>query len=221
MIQLRLPLALAILAVSAGLVQAQSKVPLPLELPKPLFVGTPVPINVPNLEKPLGSKRPDLMVPAGTVLLSSEKPVTSSDPFPIIGDLEFITDGEKAGSDGTFVELGPAIQWVQIDLGQSATIYAIALWHFHAQARVYHDVVVQVSDDPEFKSGVTTVFNNDHDNSSELGKGPQQAYIETNEGKLIEVAGVKGRYVRLYSNGNTTDELNHYVEVEVFGIPAK
>jgi hypothetical protein len=221
MIQLRLPLALAVLAASAGLVQAQSKVPLPLELPKPLFVGTPVPINVPNLEKPLGSKRPDLMVPSGTVLLSGEKAVTSSDPFPIIGDLEFITDGEKAGSDGTFVELGPAIQWVQIDLGQSATIHAIALWHFHAQARVYHDVVVQVSDDAEFKSGVTTVFNNDHDNSSELGGGKQQAYIETNEGKLIEVAGVKGRYVRLYSNGNTTDELNHYVEVEVFGIPAK
>lgn len=218
---IRLPLALAVLAASAGLAQAQSKVPLPLELPKPLFVGTPVPINVPNLEKPLGSKRPDLMVPAGTVLLSREKPVTSSDAFPIIGDLEFITDGEKAGSDGTFVELGPAIQWVQIDLEQSATINAIALWHFHAQARVYHDVVVQVSDDPEFKSGVTTVFNNDHDNSSELGAGKQQAYIETNEGKLIEVAGVKGRYVRLYSNGNTTDELNHYVEVEVFGVPAK
>jgi hypothetical protein len=218
---IRLPLALAVLAASAGLVQAQSKVALPLELPKPLFVGTPVPINVPNLEKPLGSKRPDLMVPAGTVLLSRDKSVTSSDAFPIIGDLEFITDGEKAGSDGTFVELGPAIQWVQIDLEQSAAINAIALWHFHAQARVYHDVVVQISDDPEFKSGVTTVFNNDHDNSSELGGGKQQAYIETNEGKLIEVAGVKGRYVRLYSNGNTTDELNHYVEVEVFGIPAK
>ena len=27
-------------------------------------------------------------------------------------------------------------------------------------------------------------------------------------------------YVRLYSNGNTTDKLNHYIEVEVFGKPA-
>jgi hypothetical protein len=30
---------------------------------------------------------------------------------------------------------------------------------------------------------------------------------------------VKGRYVRLYSNGNTTNDLNHYVEVEVHGSP--
>jgi len=28
---------------------------------------------------------------------------------------------------------------------------------------------------------------------------------------------VKGRYVRLYSNGNTTNKMNHYIEVEVFG----
>ena len=30
---------------------------------------------------------------------------------------------------------------------------------------------------------------------------------------------VTGRYVRLYSSGNTSDELNHYCEVEVFGDP--
>ncbi len=218
MIRNRILPALALVAVTAGFAQAQNKVPLPLELPKPLFVGTPVPIAVPNLEKPLGTKRPDFMAPAGTVLLSRDKPVTSSDAFPIIGELAFVTDGEKAGSDGTFVELGPAVQWVQIDLEKSAAIHAIVIWHFHAQARVYHDVVVQVSDDPEFKTGVTTVFNNDHDNSGSLGAGKQMAYIETNEGKLIDAAGATGRYVRLYSNGNTTDELNHYVEVEVFGI---
>ena len=40
------------------------------------------------------------------------------------------------------------------------------------------------------------------------------------EGKLIDAKGVKGRYVRLYSKGNTTNKLNHYIEVEVFGKPA-
>ena len=30
----------------------------------------------------------------------------------------------------------------------------------------------------------------------------------------------QARYVRLYSNGNTANDLNHYVEVEVFGKPA-
>lgn len=192
-------------------------VPLHIDLPKPLFVGTPVPIKVPNLEKPRAGKRRDLLVPEGTVNLSAGKPVTSSDDFPVIGEITFVTDGEKQGTDGTFVELGPGVQWVQIDLGQPASIYAIAVWHFHAQARVYHDVVVQVSNDPKFKEGVRTVYNNDHDNSSKLGVGADLAYIETYEGKLIDAKGAKGRYVRLYSNGNTTDELNHYVEVEVYG----
>jgi hypothetical protein len=95
----------------------------------------------------------------------------------------------------------------------------VVIWHFHAQARVYHDVIVQVSDDPKFESGVKTIFNNDHDNSAKLGTGRDQAYIENYEGKLIDAGGVKGRYVRLYSNGSTTDELNHYVEVEVWGQP--
>ena len=39
------------------------------------------------------------------------------------------------------------------------------------------------------------------------------------EGKLFEPNGAKGRYVRLYSKGNTTNDLNHYVEVEVYGLP--
>ena len=69
-----------------------------------------------------------------------------------------------------------------------------------------------------FKSGVKTIFNNDHDNSAKLGKGSNKAYVETNLGKLMVVnPPVKGRYVRLYSNGNTSNDMNHYIEVEVFG----
>jgi hypothetical protein len=115
------------------------------------------------------------------------------------------------------VELGPELQWVQIDLEQSREIFVIALWHYHSQARAYHDVIVQVSDDPEFGSGVKTIFNNDHDNSSGLGKGGDKAYIETHEGKIIEVKGVKGQYVRFYSQGNSTDTMNHYIEAQIFG----
>ena len=114
-------------------------------------------------------------MPKGTVLLSPKKKVTSSDNAPVIGELDMITDGEKSGGDGFFVELGPATQWVQVDLGASRPLYAILVWHYHSQARVYRDVVVQVSDDPAFKTGVTTVFNNDHDNSSKLGAGPTRS----------------------------------------------
>ena len=134
---------------------------------RPLFVGTPVPLNVPNLEPPMKGKRPDFMVPAGTVNLAKGKKVTSSDNNPVVGTLDLVTDGDKAGDEGSWVELGPGKQWVQIDLAKSANIYAVLMWHFHSQARVYRDVVVQVSDDPTFKSGVTTIFNNDF--KGELG----------------------------------------------------
>lgn len=208
------------LALAAPFVAAQDKVPLQLELPKPLFVGTPRPIKLANLEQ-FSHKRPDFMVPAGTVLLSAGKPVTASDEFPIIGELGFVTDGDKTGMDGSFVEFGPGPQWVQIDLGAAHELAAIVVWHFHSQARVYHDFLVQVSDDKEFKNGVRTLYNTDIDNTLGLGTGKDLAYIESNMGRIVDAQGAKARYVRLYSNGNTSNELNHYCEVEVFGQPAK
>ena len=97
----------------------------------------------------------------------------------------------------------------------------MGVWHYHSQARVYYDVVIQISDDPDFAEKVTTIFNNDHDNSSGLGKGSDKEYIETNKGLLVGVKNVTGRYVRLYSNGNTDSDINHYIEVEVHGKKAK
>jgi len=196
-----------------------NKEELKLKLPKPMFIGTPTNIKSANLEPITGKPRPPFFVPKGTVLLSLKKPVTASDSAPVIGELDMITDGEKSGGDGYFVEFGPGTQWVQVDLGASHPLTAILAWHYHSQARVYHDVVVQVSDDPAFKNAVTTVYNNDHDNSSKLGAGKDKEYIEVAEGRLIDPKGAKGRYVRLYSNGNTTNDLNHYVEVEVYGLP--
>jgi hypothetical protein len=200
--------------------QAPDKEALKLQLPKPMFVGTPTNIKSPNLEAITGKPRGPFYVPKGTRLLSLEKSVRSSDRQPVIGELNMITDGEKAGGDGYFVELGPGRQWIQVDLGTSHALHAILVWHFHSEARVYRDVIVQVSDDRDFLRGVTTVFNNDHDNSSGLGVGSDKEYIEVAEGRLCDPKGTKGRYVRFYSNGNTTNDLNHYVEVEIFGTTA-
>lgn len=200
--------------------QDQEKELLEIELPKPMFVGTPKNIQSPNLERITGKPRGPFFVPKGTVLLSLDKAVTSSDFEPVIGDLEFVTDSEKTGEDGYFVELGPSVQWVQIDLEHTYSLHAILVWHFHSQARVYRDVVVQISDDPDFIEGVHTIFNNDHDNSSGFGIGRDKEYIETNDGRLIDPKGASARYIRLYSRGNTSNEMNHYVEVEVYGTPA-
>jgi hypothetical protein len=210
---------IAALLVTANIF-AEDMVPLKTELPKPLFVGTPVPITEPNLEPPIKGQRPDFMVPAGTVNLALNKKVTSSSGDPVMGTLDLVTDGDKDGDEGSWVELDPGKQWVQIDLEKDAAIYAVLVWHYHSQARVYHDVVVQVSDDPKFETGVTTIYNNDSANELGLGTGKDLAYIESYQGKLIDAKGAKGRYVRLYSNGNTTNKMNHYIEVEVFGKPA-
>ncbi|MBP1769178.1 MAG: type domain protein [Candidatus Aminicenantes bacterium] len=206
---------------AAAAAQDPGKEVLKIQLPKPMFVGTPKNIRTPNLEMVTGKPRGPFMVPAGTVLLSAGKPVTASDKEPVIGDIAYVTDGKKSGEDGYYVELGPMLQWVQIDLGKSQELQAIVAWHYHSQARVYRDIVVQVSDDKDFIGGVTTVFNNDHDNTTGLGAGKDKEYIETFDGKLFDPKGVKARYVRLYSGGNTSNDMNHYVEVEVYGLPAK
>ncbi len=197
--------------------QAADKV-LQLELPKPKFSGTPVPIKgFPHLEKKRQGARSEFRVPSAVELVSQGKEVTSSDDWPIIGELEFLTDGDKDADEGYYVELAPELQWVQIDLEMSREIFAVVLWHYHSQARAYHDVIVQVSDDPEFGSGVKTLFNNDHDNSSGLGRGNDKAYVESYEGKLIDAKGAEGRYVRFYTKGNSTDTMNHYIEAQIYG----
>lgn len=206
-----------LLALATG-VRAADTVPLTTEIPPEVIEGTPMPINVPDLVQ-APKEAPVLNVPAGTVLLSKGKTVTASDDFPVVGELTLITDGEKEGGEGYYVELMDGPQWVQIDLGQTAAVSAVWVWHFHSQLRAYHDVVIQISDDPEFKTGVTTVFNNDFDNSSGMGKGSDKPYVDSRFGLLVDAKGAKGRYVRLYSKGNTSNDANHYIEVEVFGIP--
>ena len=185
-------------------------------IPPELIEGTPQPIKVSNLE-PAPTSAPVLVVPEGTSLLSKGKPVTSSDDFPIIGELEYITDGDKEAGEGYFVELLDGPQWVQIDLETPADLAAIWIWHYHSQARAYHDVVVQVSNDPEFTSGVTTLFNNDYDDSTGQGKGSDKPYVDTRFGKLVNANGSNAQYIRLYSSGNTANDMNHYIEVEVYG----
>jgi len=218
--------AVVIIAIMIGLYHFElgvgpKLVPLDIKLPRAMFEGTPQPVQVSHWKKPLGKPRPPFLAPVGTKNVAFEKPVTSTDELPIIGELEMLTDGDKEGADGSFVELGPFKQSVTIDLEAEYDIYAIVFWHYHKQACVFFDVVVQVADDPDFITNVTTLFNNDIDNSIGLGLGKDMHYTETHEGKLIDARGVRARYVRLYSNGNTANDLNRYIEVEVFGKSAK
>ncbi len=92
---------------------------LPIVLPKPAYTETPK--NLPpgvKVEKPHG-KREAFLAPKGAVNLALKKPVTSSESDPVIGSLDMITDGNKDATEGSYVELGRGLQWVQIDLALS------------------------------------------------------------------------------------------------------
>lgn len=196
-------------------------VPIEIKLPKAVFEGTPTNLRgVTNLEKPLGKARPPFLAPASTTNLALGKPVICSDDEPIIGEVNYITDGNKEATDGSFVEFFSGAHTATIDLGAESEIWAILVWHYHKQARVYFDVVVQTSNDPDFIESVTH-FNNDIDNSLGLGVGTDKNYVETSEGKLINAGGTHARYVRLYCNGNSSNELSHYIEIEVYGRPVQ
>lgn len=197
---------------SAGQVRFQP------EFPPEQIEGTPEEGDISNVE-PVPSRPPSLLLPENATLVSQGKPVTSSDDMPIIGDLSYITDGDKRAGEGYYVELMPGPQWVQIDLEAEHEIHGLWVWHYHRQERVYNGVVAQISNDENFQTGVTTVFNNDYSNSWGFGRGRERPYFESRFGKPIPVNGVRGRYVRFHSNGNTANEMNHYIEIEVYGIP--
>ncbi len=197
-------------------------VPLNIKLPAPAFKGTPADVKVgPNVEPISDKPRPPMMVPGGLKNVAPGSKISSSDKNASAESLAKLTDGDKEASDQSVIFLHKGTQWVQMDFGSPQEIFAVAIWHAHDMAKVYHDVIVQVADDPDFIENVRTVFNNDADNSSGLGVGADREYFETYEGKLINAKGVKARYIRFYSKGSTSSALNEYTELEVYGRPAK
>ncbi len=200
---------------------APAKEALALQLPAPTLKGTPEDLPKGPQIEPLSDKpRPPFLAPKGIKNVALGKPVTSSVP-PFSGELSQVTDGKKEAFDSDAVEFKKGLHWVQVDLGDTYAIYAIVMWHDHRYIQVMHEVIVQVSDDPEFKNNVQTLFNNDADNSSGLGVGTDREYFETNQGKIIDAKGVKARYIRGYTKGSTSTALNGWQEIEVYALPAK
>lgn len=186
-----------------------------LAFPRPAYDGTPI-VGLIGYYDP--RVIPGIRFPTNDQVVSLRKPVTTSAGIPILGELRLVTDGDVRATEGSFVQLKGGPQSVTVDLQATYAIDGIVVWHHHLQPRVYRDVVVQVSESPAFTNAVT-VFNNDRDNTLGLGAGIDEEYLETYLGLPIELNGVRGSYVRLYSNGSTADAFNHYVEVTVFGHP--
>ncbi len=119
------------------------------------------------------------------------------------------------------MDLPKGLQWIQFNFSTPQDIYVIAIWHAHDSRKVYHSVIAQVADDPDFTENVRTLFNNDRENKEGLGAGTDRQYFESFRGKLIDAKGARARYVRLYSDGSTESTLNEYTEVEIYGRPVK
>lgn len=207
--------ATGVITIAVRHTQKLARVRLETELPRPVYIGTPQDVRSTNFGKSTDSQ-PPFLVPVGTTNVALGKPVEASSKS-IIGKVEMITDGDKEGADSSCVELARGLQYITIDLEAEHEIFAIIVWHYHRRPRAYSDVIVQTADDPDFTTNVRTLYNNDRDNSAGLGVGKDKYYVETYRGKLIDTKGVTARYVRLYSNGNNANDLNHYIEVEVYG----
>ncbi len=207
---------------NAVLAQAgATKEGLVLELPAPTLKGTPEQLpEGPNIEPNSDKPRPALPVPKGVKNIGLGKTVTTS-VKPFTGDLEQLTDGKKEAFDYDTLEMKKGAQWIQVDLGAPYTLEAIAIWHDHRYIQVMHDVIIQASDDPEFKTGVTTLYNNDTDNTSGLGVGTDREYFERHFGRVFDAKGVKARYVRGYTKGSNLSALNCWQEIEIYALPAK
>lgn len=194
-----------------------------VDFPPPVFVGTPLE-TVPGLTDPFGNPIP-VSPPQLSLRLPEDarsnvalgKRVNSSTALPLEGELNAITDGIR-GSDAT-VTLESGMQWVQVDLATPHEIYGIVVWHDYSMQTVVSDVIVAISNDPEFQEGVNVVFNNSRTGLAdlEIAPGDDSPYVETNFGCVIKTDGLVGRFVRLYSNGCSQDVLNRYTEVETYG----
>ena len=195
------------------------KVALEPVLPKPAFEGTPIDVRSAHIEAYRGDgvPPPPLLVPEDARLISKGCRVSANDSLVSKRDLALVTDGNKQYSTSAYLELAPGLRWIQLDLGAEVEIYAICLWRERPEQCIYRDTVVQISSDPEFVREVTMLFNNDYDNSAGLGVGTDQEYYEDHFGRRINGRGGRARYVRIFSNGNTSDIYNHFTEVEVYG----
>jgi hypothetical protein len=216
----RILILLAVIALAQVSCSAQEKQALKLEFPEPTLKGTPDDLpKGPNIEPPPTKAPTPFQVPKGANNVAKGKAVTSS-VKPFTGELEQITDGQKGAFDYDTVEMKKGAQWIQVDLGAAYELHALALWHDHRYIQTYMGVVVQVSNDADFKEK-TTLFNNDTENAVGQGVGTDRQYFETHFGKVVDGKATKARYIRCYTKGSSNSALNCWQELEVYALPAK
>jgi hypothetical protein len=207
-------------AQEAAKASADELVPLQLKLPPADPVSTPKNAPAGTTVEQTSQPQPPLLIPKDAGNVAPGRKISCSDKNVSASELAKLTDGDKEADGSSIVLLHKGLQWVQFDLGVRRQIFAVVIWHAHDTPKVCRSVIVQAADDPDFTENVSTLFNNDRDNSSGLGAGADRQYFETYRGRIIDAKGARTRYLRLYSNGSTDSPLNEYTEVEIYARPS-
>lgn len=141
--------------------------------------------------------------------------------------LSVVTDGDRSTSEYALIATDSVAKYIQLNLGEPHLITKVNILNdYNPDApRAGKDLIVQLSNDPAFGTGVTTIYNNDADNSAGLGAGSDAEYVEPSTGAGLTVtpgSPVSAHYVRYWANGHTRtgtsiyNAMNTPVEVEVY-----
>ncbi|WP_158289582.1 fibronectin type III domain-containing protein [Paenibacillus flagellatus] len=158
------------------------------------------------------------------------KPVSTNASSTSGEPLSALTDGVTARDKYVLYGVSDGPKWAQVDLGQAYDVARVNIrndWGVSGAYRTGKDLIVQLSNDPTFAGGVTTIFNNDGDNSSGLGAGTDEEYVEPGDGSgkdILLADPVNARYVRYWANGHVrvngqVNTVDTPVEIEVYADP--
>ena len=118
-----------------------------------------------------------------------------------------VTDGDTwadCAGCGQHASIPSGLHYVQLDLGQTYWVDKVKVWHYALDGRTYNATKTQVSEDG---TNWVTVFD-----SAVSG-----TYAETAAGRTTTFTTQKVRYVRDYTNGNSVNAYDSWVEIEVWG----
>ena len=112
-----------------------------------------------------------------------ERPSNHHPSHSFIGQDERLFDGVIDSASPNHINVGDHRRFIVIDLGDTYMVDGLNVWRYYRDVRQYRDVVYQLSTVSNFSSDVTTVFNNDADNSAGQGAGSDPEYRELPEGQ--------------------------------------
>ena len=174
-----------------------------------------------NVERNVVSSKTNKKVKISAYDVTDKKAVTEKGERPF----SHLNDGNK-DTQNNYLELDDTSdktnhsRYVQVDLGDEYELNRIHLTRYYSDSRTYGPTVIELSKNEDFKEK-TQVFNSDKDGTvHNLGKGKDDLYTETAEGKEVTFEKTTARYIRVYVNGqaNKKSSSDHIVELEAYGV---